>query len=628
MPRVSEERYRSLYFSMNIPVALHEILYDQTDRAVDFVILEVNPAYELMVRLEREKIIGRKASEIYGLEKPPYLEIYEQVVKSGQPITFEMFSPLIDRYLIAAVFSPWPGRFAIAFTDITKYKQTEELLRESEAEYSTLVNQAKDGIAIIQQDGNLQFANQALAMMSGYPAQELRGKPFLDLLAPECRQMAIQRHKSHLAGEKVPSVYEAKLKGKNGITKEVEFSISVIRYAGNPALMAIARDITERKRMEEELQRIQKLESIGILAGGIAHDFNNLLTAIAGNISFSKMYVKTQRDAFESLTDAEAACQQAKNLTQQLLTFSKGGDPIKAIASVSELVKDTVSLALCGSRVRYELYLPNDLWWADIDRGQVRQAISNLVINADEAMPEGGIVSISAENVLISQDNGLSLKPGRYVKLCVKDQGTGIKTEHLSKIFDPYFTTKENRSGLGLSVAYAIITKHGGYIGVESEVGQGTTFYIYLPASAREIFTVRKVVEEKPPCERRRILFMDDQKIIRDMVRRMLTHLKYEVEMASEGDEAIELFKKAYESNKPFDAVILDLTIPGGKGGKEVIQKLREIDPKVKAIVSSGYSNDPVMADYMHYGFSGVVVKPYDFDELSETLSRLVQTTP
>ncbi|MEW6380171.1 MAG: PAS domain S-box protein [bacterium] len=609
---------------MNVAFALYEIIYDQTGQAVDFVIMDVNHAYETMVRMEREKIIGRKASEIYGSGRLPYLEIYDKVVKSGQPTTFEMFSPLIDKHLIVSVFSPGSGRFATMFTDITRYKKVEEALRESEAEYSTLVNQARDGIAIIQ-DGTFQFANNALGSMSGYTVQELRDKPFLDLLTPECREMASQRHASHLAGEKVPAVYEAKLKGKDGVTRDVEFSISVIRYYGKPAIMAIARDITERKRVEEELQRVQKLESIGILAGGIAHDFNNLLTAIAGNLSYGKLYVKTAGEAYESLTDAEAACQQAKNLTQHLLTFSKGGEPIKATTSVSDLIKDVVSLAQCGSNVRFELSLPDDLWWAEIDKGQVRQAVSNLLINADQAMSEGGIVSIQAENVLMSDNNRLSLKPGRYVKLSIRDQGTGIRNEHLQKIFDPYFTTKQNRSGLGLSTAYAIIKKHAGYISVESEVGVGTIFSIYLPASEREIFTVYSVAEEKPPIGRRKVLFMDDQKIIRDMVRRMLTHLKYEVEMASEGDEAIELFKKARESKKPFHAVILDLTIPGGKGGKEVIQKLREIDPQVKAIVSSGYSNDPVMSDYARYGFSGVVVKPYDFDELSETLARLIQ---
>jgi len=620
--RADEERYRSLYFSMNNATAFHEIVYDQAGQAVDYIILDVNPAYEAMIGLKRKKIIGRKASEVYGTNRLPHLEIFAKVAATGKAASFEAFFCSIETYGIISVFSSWSGRFATMFTDITQYKQAEEALREPE--YSTLLNKVEDGIAISQEDV-FQFVNKSLEKMIGYTVEELRGKPFLDLMAPECRELISQRHKQRLAGEKVSSIYEAKLKTKDGTIKDAEFSASVIHYHRKPAIMTIVRDITGRKKMEEELQRIQKLESIGILAGGIAHDFNNLLTAIGGNLSFGKMQVKKESGVFEILTEAEKACQQAKNLTQQLLTFSKGGEPIKKTFSISELVKDIGILALCGSTVRYELSLPDDLWWVEIDKGQVSQAISNLVINADQAMPDGGVISIRAENMMVSKNNRLSLKAGKYIKLSIKDQGVGIQDEHLPKIFDPYFTTKQNRSGLGLSTAYAIIKKHEGYISVESRVRGGTTFCIYLPASDRDIPVMYDAVAEKISLGRRRkILFMDDQKIIRDMVKRMLTHLKYEVELASEGNEAIELYQKAKASKRPFDAVILDLTIPGGLGGKDAIQKLREIDPEVNAIVSSGYSNDPVMSDYERYGFSGVVVKPYDFDELSEALSRLI----
>ncbi|MEW5801423.1 MAG: PAS domain S-box protein [bacterium] len=625
--RINEEKYRSLYFSMSKAAAFHEVIYDQAGQAVDYMVLDVNPLYEAMVGLQREMIIGRKASEIYGTDRVPHLEIYEKVAATGHPTSFEVFFSSLGKYLIISVFSSWPGRFATLFTDITEYKQTEEALKESESEYSNLVNKAKDSIAIVQ-EGLLQFVNEAAEKMTGHTVEELRGKPFHDLIAPDYRELISRKHTLLLAGAEPPSICEAKLKTKDGLTRDVEFSVSIIQYHGKPALMAIVRDITERKKMEEELQRIQKLESIGTLAGGIAHDFNNLLTAIGGNLSFGKMQAKEESSMYEILTEAENACQQAKNLTQQLLTFSKGGEPIKKAASIPELVKDTVSLALCGSKVKYELSFPDDLWQVEIDKGQVSQAIGNLVINADQAMPEGGVISIRAENMMVRENNKLSLKGGRYVKVSVKDQGVGIQSEHLQKIFDPYFTTKQNRSGLGLATAYAIIKKHAGYITVESRVKGGTTFSLFLPALDEQTQGVNVPVKEKLFHGQRKILFMDDQKIIRDMVRRMLAHLKYEVELASDGHEAVELFKKAKALKQPFDAVILDLTIPGGQGGKEAIQILREIDPQVKAIVSSGYSNDPVMSDYKRYGFSGVVVKPYDFAELTEALSRLISSRP
>jgi CheY-like chemotaxis protein len=306
-----------------------------------------------------------------------------------------------------------------------------------------------------------------------------------------------------------------------------------------------------------------------------------------------------------------------------LLTFSKGGAPIKKTESITEVIKDSAEFALRGSNVKCEFFIPNDIWPTEIDKGQISQVISNLIINADQAMPGGGIIKVRVENLVVSAEHALPIKEGKYVKIEIEDEGIGIHKEHLARIFDPYFTTKQRGSGLGLATSYSIIKKHDGYITVESELGVGTTFYIYLPASSKQILT-KKEFEERPILGKGRILVMDDEKVVRDVTGILLKHIGYDVEFAKDGVEAIELYKKAEESKQPFDAVIVDLTVQGGMGGEQMIKKLLEIDPNVKAIVSSGYSTDAIMSNFKQYGFSGVVTKPYRIAELSETLYKVL----
>jgi len=389
-------------------------------------------------------------------------------------------------------------------------------------------------------------------------------------------------------------------------------------------LVTLVQDITERKRMEKELQKMDKLEAIGVLAGGIAHDFNNLLTGILGNLSMAELYAKPEDNIFKILQRAKKASKRAGQLTKQLLTFSKGGAPIKQTASIPELIEDTAGFALRGSKVRCKYSLPDNLWPVEIDKGQISQIINNLIINADHAMPEGGIITISAENIIINKNYNLPLKEGRYVKVSLKDQGIGISKEHLGKIFDPYFTTKENGSGLGLASCYSIAKNHGGYITVESEIGAGTKFDIYLPISDKEIFEVKEIAEEELYLGKGTILFMDDEEEVINAAQQMIMQLGYEIKIAKNGIEVINIYKNAKESGGPFDLVILDLTIPGDMGGKETIKRLLEIDPEVKTVVSSGYSNNPIMAEYKNYGFKGVVAKPYEIQQLSEVLYKVI----
>jgi phosphate/phosphite/phosphonate ABC transporter binding protein len=385
------------------------------------------------------------------------------------------------------------------------------------------------------------------------------------------------------------------------------------------------RDITERKRMEEELQKSQKLESLGLLAGGIAHDFNNLLTGIMGNISLAKMQLDPSAKAFTRLVEAEKACDLTRKLTGQLLTFARGGAPIRKVDSMTRIIRDTAGFVLHGSNVRCEFLLPEDLWTVEVDGGQMNQVINNLIINADQAMPDGGIITVQAENVSLSADDTLPLPEGRYVHILIGDQGIGIPEENLSKIFDPYFTTKKKGSGLGLASVYSIIIKHGGYVGVESKPGMETTFHLYLPASGKCLVKETALPEPRKHGKvEERILVMDDEHFVRQTAREILEHLGYRVDVCDDGTAALNLYGEARESGTPYALVIMDLTVPGGMGGKAMMKKLLEIDPDARGIVSSGYCNDPIVAHYREYGFSGVVTKPFKVDEISAVIQEIM----
>ncbi len=385
----------------------------------------------------------------------------------------------------------------------------------------------------------------------------------------------------------------------------------------------LKKDVSDKKRVEEEMLKAQKIESIGILAGGIAHDFNNLLTGVLGNIAMAQMHLRPEDPPHKRLAAAHKAAARAQDLTRQLLTFSTGGAPIKKHGSIGELLKDWATFGLRGSTIRPEFSIPEGLWLVEMDEGQISQVVNNLIINGAQAMPQGGTLRIQGQNVEIRKGHLNTLPKGKYVKISISDKGGGIATELLPKIFDPYFTTKPHGSGLGLATSYSIIAKHGGLLTVESEVGAGTTFHFYLPASSAKVSA--PVAKELPvQSVYGKVLVMDDEEIIRDLAGELLTCFGFEVSLAKNGEEAIALYKTALENGKRFDLVIMDLTIPGGMGGKEAIRRLKEMDPHVTAIVSSGYCNDPVMADYTAYGFKGVLPKPYDGTQLSQILQDVI----
>ena len=386
----------------------------------------------------------------------------------------------------------------------------------------------------------------------------------------------------------------------------------------------LQQEIVEREKVEEELLRAQKLESLGTMAGGIAHDFNNLLASVLGNIQLAKLDIPQTDQVYRQLTEAEQASLRARDLTQQLLTFAKGGTPVKSVTSVAALIRETAGFTLRGSSVRYDLQIPDELWPIEADEVQMTQVVNNLLINADQAMPNGGTITVKCEDIMLDAAAFPSLAAGKYVKVTITDRGTGIPQEHIAKVFDPYFTTKQRGSGLGLAVTYSIVKNHGGHISLESVLGKGTTFHLYLPATDKKLTPPAKE-SEYLRTGKGRVLVMDDEETILTTMRDILTRLGYEVTFAREGAEVVELYRNAMgERGTPFDVVIMDLTIAGGMGGKDAVKKLLEIDPRVKAIVSSGYPKDPVMSEYRQYGFSGVVAKPFRIRELSEVVYRVM----
>ncbi|MGO9123125.1 MAG: PAS domain S-box protein [Desulfomonilaceae bacterium] len=509
--------------------------------------------------------------------------------------------------------------------DITGRKLAEAALRESEEKYRTIIESIEEAYYEVDRAGYFTFLNDAAVQMLGYERDEILGKHYEQILNPDNGAQISEVFGAVSMTEKSVKAYKWKYLSREGIEKDLEVSVSLIRdSAGKPSgFRGICRDVSERTRAEEELLKMEKLESIGVLAGGIAHDFNNILTAIQGNISLAKMFANPKDKISQRLEEAEKAGMRARDLTRQLLTFSRGGAPVKKTIPINDVVRDSCEFALRGSNVKCDLQLLSDVWAVDADEGQIGQVISNLVINADQAMPQGGHIVVKAENLIVAKDSVLPLAQGRYVKISVRDTGSGIPEEHLPKIFDPYFTTKQKGSGLGLATSYAIVQNHHGFITVESELGSGTSFHLYLQASEKlQEFEFKS--GPKPVRGKGKILLMDDDQLIRDLANEALSALGYEVILADDGEKAIDLYKAAKKTAESFDVVIMDLTVPGGVGGQEAIETLRRFDPEVKAIVSSGYSNDPIMADYKKFGFEGVVCKPYTVNELSETIQQVI----
>jgi PAS domain S-box-containing protein len=520
------------------------------------------------------------------------------------------------------------GRGLVLLDDITNRNIIERSLRASERRYHKLYESMLDGFVSVDLSGKILEFNRSYKNMTGYSHSELYAMTIWDLTPQRWHDMQKKIIQDQVLTKGYSEIFEKEYIKKNGTVFPIELRLYLIQDDEGKSIgfWSIVHDITKRKLTENELLKTSKIESLGVFAGGIAHDFNNLLTAIVGNISIAKLELDSKSNSYQILSEAEKASEHAKDLTMQLLTFSKGGAPIKKITSIRDLLVDTTDFVLRGSQIKSSFTISDNLWNAEIDEGQISQVIHNLVLNAREAMPGGGFISITAENRVIASNHDHPVEPGNYIAIQIADTGYGIPKKFLHKIFDPFFTTKDKGNGLGLSVTYSIIKKHNGHILVESSERNGTRFTIFLPATSEEVVHKENHVNGKI-LNGGRALIMDDDEMVLEVGRKILRHLGFNTESARNGNDAIEMYKKAKLSGKPYDFIIMDLTVPGGMGGKEAIKILSEFDPAIKAIVSSGYSNDPVMANYRDFGFCGVVAKPYTVEDLSEVISGIQNST-
>ncbi|MCE5244297.1 MAG: HDOD domain-containing protein [Syntrophobacteraceae bacterium] len=620
----TRQRFEYLFECSNDAIILHNTdgrILQVNQRAVELLVYGKEEFADLtlsrMLPESQAEAVSSRLEEQWHKENGARFET-RLLRKDGREIDVEISSRIVDA---------GTGMVQSILRDITSQKDAAQALAAEKERLSVTLRSIGDGAVATDREGRIILANRVAEKLTGYSEGEATGKPFQEVL--DIVDMRTGKHCDNLVervldtGGMVDIPEHAGFVSRDGVERNVSASCAPIRDREGTLIGAILvfRDITEKRRMEQELLKVQKLESIGVLAGGIAHDFNNILSAIIGNISLAKVYSKPGDKVLARLEDAEKASLRARDLTQQLLTFSKGGAPVKKTASIAEMIKDTVSFMLSGSNVRCEFTIPQDLWPVDVDTGQISQVINNLVVNARQAMPGGGTLRVRAENLSEADCRTHPVCIGQYVRISIEDQGTGIAKEDLHKIFDPYFTTKQSGHGLGLATSYSIVTNHGGYIFAESEPGVGTTFHIYLPASSGHLDT-EDSAEGEMTSAGGSILVMDDEEIVRQVIGMMLEHLGYEVAYAVDGAEAIELYEKAREAGRPFDLVIMDLTVPGGMGGKEAMQRLLELDPGVKAIVSSGYSSELLSSESRKYGFSGVVSKPYKIEELSEAVSK------
>lgn len=509
--------------------------------------------------------------------------------------------------------------------DRTRQHVTEEALLQSERRFKQMIDNSPLPISVVNSDARMVYSNASSFRLFGYSPEDVpdletwweRAYPDpgyrKDVVKEWIEGYRVMRETGKPYG---PS--EHRVTSADGSVHDIEFHVVPL----DDFSFIIMNDMTRHRKAEAELLRTRKIESIGILAGGIAHDFNNILTAILGNVTLARMEIHGNEQVDRILDIVEKATWRAKDLTQQLLTFSQGGAPVRIVTSIRTLLSDTAEFVLRGSGIKCELDIPEDLWNADVDPGQISQVIHNIVLNARQAMNDSGTLRLSASNYRCDKDE-FPAGRGDCLRILIGDTGPGICAEVLPNIFDPFFTTKSSGSGLGLSVTDSIIRKHGGHIRVLRSGDTGTVFEIILPASL-EVTRTEKGTPEMSADTNYRILVMDDDELVLDICARMLEKMGYSAVRVRDGDEAVRAYKEAMESGRPFDCVIMDLTIPGGPGGREVIRTLMEIDPHVRAIVSSGYSNDPVMSQYREYGFAGVSVKPYAYEDLRATVSAVI----
>ena len=558
------------------------------------------------------------------------LENIREAIRTGetQTVRYSLSVKDKEKYFEAKVSRLNDTQVLSLVRDITQTMELLEAVEKDREFLSVTLNSIGEAVIICDTDDKIILLNKIAEEMTGFTLEESTGKNLdtvFNVVNTKTGNKITSPVRNVLDTGKIQGLQEhSDLISGNGRRFSISTNAAPIKSRDNNTLgvVLVFRDETQRKRIEEEASKAQKLESIGILAGGIAHDFNNILTAINGNISLAKLIPDSKKKE-KYLRHAEKAVEQARKLSMQLLTFSKGGDPIRETVSIKEIIEDSSSFVLRGSNVKCNLKFQENLKPASLDKGQFSQVIQNIVLNANQAMPEGGFIDIIASNAILSDSNDYALAGGEYIKIVIQDSGTGISQENLEKIFDPYFTTKTDGHGLGLAIVYSIVKKHHGLITFESSPGQGTTVTILLPSADKKV-SEAEIIQDATPDGKGHILIMDDNEDVRAIIGSSLNYLGYTYSEADDGLAAIDMYKKAMKSGNRFDAVLMDLTVPGGMSGKEAVLEINNIDVDSKVIVISGYSRDPILANYKDYGFVGKLVKPFQLQDMKKVLSEVI----
>ncbi len=617
----SEQRYRQMVHSS--PMGMH--FYELQDDALVFT--DANPAADRLLDVTNAQFIGKTIEEAF----PPLAQTeiparYRRAARDGIPWFTEQIA-YSDEKIVGAfevhAFQISPNRMVAVFLEITDRKRAEVNLKNEKERISVTLRSIGDGVIATDTQGRITLMNKVAESLTGWTFADASGRPLAQVfnIVNEVTKAPTENPVDRVL--RTTSVVELEnhtvLIAKDGTERIIADSGAPIFDAGSGIIgvVLVFRDVTERSKLRDAMQRTQRLESLGVLAGGIAHDFNNLLGGVFGYLDLAKE-VTDDPAVQDYLEKSFFSLARARGLTQQLLTFAKGGEPILKTQSIENLVAQSAKFSLSGTNVRAECDFEANLWRCEVDENQFGQVIDNITINAQQSMPRGGIVRIRARNATVAPGDHPTLRPGNYVHVSIADSGVGIPKESLPLVFDPFFTTKQKGSGLGLSTCYSIMQKHGGAIDVTSELGVGTVFHLHLPAS-------NAGSEQRLPVARDtqlfsgRVLVMDDEDFLRDILGAMLRRSGFVPVCVATGEAAIAAVQ-AQDPSDPFVAAILDLTIVGGLGGLETVAQLNALAPELPVLVSSGYSEDPVMCNPKKFGFVAAIPKPFRKRDLCEAL--------
>ena len=624
----SELRYRRLFESAKDGI----LILDAKSGKIN----DVNPFLTELLGFSRDQLINKRVWEIGFFKdiianKEKFLELKEKKYIRYENLPLETADGRkIDVEFVSNVYlENHQDVIQCNIRDITERKRTADIIAAERERLAVTLRSIGDGVIATDAFGNIEIMNVIAEEFCGWKQNEAAGKPLITVFnrINENTRSPMENPvgKVLATGEIIELANHTVIIAKDGTERIIAESVAPIRDRSNRIIgvVFVFRDITEKEKLLQISQRNQKLESLGLLAGGIAHDFNNLMGGIFGYIDIA-IAASTEDKVIGPLSKAIKTIDRARGLTLQLLTFAKGGGPVQEATSISQLIRDTARFALSGSKVSCRFDLAEDLYWCNIDKNQIGQVVDNIVINAQQVMTEGGTVLISAKNVSILENEHPVLSKGNYVKVSFKDSGSGISAKILSRIFDPFFTTKPTGHGLGLATCYSIVNRHCGAIDVESVLNEGTTFHVYLPASE-----ALKVISKGEPVIQHTgsgtVIVMDDEEVIRETISAMLETLGYSVECKNDGKATLEFFGAEFDAKRPIAALILDLTIPGGMGGKEVVREIRKRDQKVPVFVSSGYDDDPIMNNPSDYGFTASIEKPFRKADLAKMFEQYLK---